>query len=62
MIISVRVSDMIESYKKYLETKLGVEFSQQQGFIKEGDSEKPVNEDYGSVRFGTSADKIPWLK
>ena len=63
MIISVRISDMIESYKKYLETKLGTEFQKQEGFTisVDGKEYEPEVFNMGYMRFGNINEKFPIL-
>jgi hypothetical protein len=63
MVISVRVSDMIDSYKKFLETKLGTQFSQQQEYLIDQDGKEfPPRAELGFIRFATGNEKLPWLK
>ena len=63
MIISVRISDMIESYKKYLETKLGTEFPKQEGVTigVDGKEYEPEVFNMGYMRFGNINEKFPIL-
>jgi hypothetical protein len=63
MQVSVRVSDMIDSYKKFLETKLGVQFAKQQEYLIDQDGkETPPKAELGFIRFATGNEKLPWLK